>query len=192
MKTKKIVISVLSIVIPVVVVFLLNMNRVLPQDTVDSIRSFDGSFLPPMYATINAITAIVLIAAVIMVKKGNIKLHEKLIKFAMLLSVLFLVGYVIYHLTTPEALYGDLNHDGIRDDAEKAAISSSFAIYLFLLISHITLSLGVIPLVLMSYLYGSTNQVEKHKKLVKWAFPLWLYIAITGVVIYFMISPYYA
>lgn len=132
-------------------------------------------FLPPIYATINALTAIVLILAVYQIKKGNRNLHEKLMKFAIILSVLFLVMYVLYHMTSDSTPYkGDYK-----------------IVYYFILISHIILSVAVIPFVLITYVRAITNDFSKHKKIAKITFPLWLYVAITGVLVYIMISPFY-
>ena len=133
-------------------------------------------FLPPIYATINAITAIVLIAAVIMIKNGNRKMHERLMKLAITLSVLFLVMYVLYHMTSDSTKYE----------------GSYRIVYFFILISHIALSIAVIPFVLITYVRAITNNIERHKKIAKITFPLWLYVAVTGVVVYVMISPFYA
>ena len=133
-------------------------------------------FLPPIYATINAITAIVLIAAVIMIKNGNRRMHERLMKLAITLSVLFLVMYVLYHMTSDSTKYE----------------GSYRIVYFFILISHIALSIAVIPFVLITYVRAITNNIERHKKIAKITFPLWLYVAVTGVIVYVMISPYYA
>ena len=141
------------------------------------IEGFDFSFLPPIYASVNAVTSVVLITAVIQIKKKNIQLHEKLIKLAMALSITFLLMYVAYHITSESTTFGG-----------EGTIKM---IYYFILISHILLSVIIIPLVLYAYLYGSTRQVEKHRKLVRFAFPLWLYVTISGVVVYLMIAPYY-
>lgn len=132
-------------------------------------------FLPPIYATTNAITAIVLIFAVIAIKKGNRKLHEKLVKTAMLLSILFLVLYVLYHMTSNSTSYE----------------GESRGIYIFILVSHIILSIAVIPFVLITYMRAKLGKFPAHKKIAKITFPLWLYVAISGVVVYLMISPYY-
>lgn len=134
-------------------------------------------FLPPYYATINAVTSIVLIVAVWAVKSGNIQLHEKLMKTAILLSVLFLIFYVAYHMTSDSTKFGG---EGTLK-----------YVYYIVLISHILLSIIVIPFVLITFVRGITNDIEKHKKIAKFTFPLWLYVAITGVVVYVMISPYY-
>lgn len=150
------------------------------------------TFLPPIYATINGITAIILIVAVMQIKKGNRLLHERLMKFAILLSCLFLVMYVAYHATSTETIYGDANNNGVLCDAELAHIGAMRTVYIIILLSHIALSIGVIPLVLITYVKALSERFDKHKKIAKITFPIWLYVAITGVVVYLMISPYYA
>lgn len=173
---------VLSIVIPTVVAVLFGVK-------VDGV---DLSFLPPIYAGINGLTAVLLVFAVISIKKGNKKRHQQLITFAVACSVLFLAMYVSYHMTSESTIYGDINHDGERDAMELAAIGGSYYVYTFILLSHILLSLVVLPLVMMTYLKGWADNVVSHKKWAKITFPIWLYVAITGVVVYMMISPYYA
>ena len=143
-----------------------------------SIKGYDTAFLPPLYATINGLTAIVLVAAVISIKNGKRKLHENLIKVALVLSVLFLVGYVARHITSDVVPYGDTD-------------SWKYPVYLFILISHILLSIMVIPLVLFTYLRAYVEDFAGHKKLAKITFPIWLYVAVTGVIVYLMIQPYY-
>ena len=189
---KKHWIIILSIVIPLAVSFLLSIDKVLSNEQVEMLRSFDSSYLPPVYAGINALTAVLLFLAVRHAKNKNIAAHQATINMAMLCSVLFLLMYEVYHLTSQHTLYGDVDHNGIVSAAEAAKVSGSIGIYKVILFSHIALSAGIIPLVLFSYLYGSERQVVKHRKIVKFAFPLWMYVAVTGVVIYFMISPYYA
>ncbi len=167
-KYNKLIVA-LSIIIPVAVAILFRVK-------IPNVEPF--TFLPPIYAAINAVTAIVLVLAVVQIKKGNRALHEKLIKFAIVLSVSFLVMYVAYHMTSDSTKFG----------------GEGFVKYLyyFILISHIILSIVVIPFVLITYVRGITNNVAKHKKLAKITFPLWLYVAVTGVVVYVMIAPYYA
>ncbi|MCB0423523.1 MAG: DUF420 domain-containing protein [Mangrovimonas sp.] len=158
-------IIVLSIAIPLAVaaLFGIKLDVKLPM------------FLPPIYATINAITAVVLIMALIQIKRGKRVAHEWLMKSAIVMSVLFLIMYVLYHMTSDSTSYeGDYK-----------------ALYYFILISHIALSVIVIPFVLITYVRAITNDFKKHKKIAKITFPLWLYVAITGVVVYLMISPYY-
>ena len=140
------------------------------------IDGIDFSFLPPIYATINGVTAVVLISALFAIKGKNIRLHQRLIQFALLLSLLFLVAYVLYHMTSDSTPYGgDFTY-----------------LYYTILISHIVLSVVVIPIVLFAYLHAWKGDYKKHKKWVRFAFPIWLYVAITGVVVYLMISPFYS
>ena len=141
------------------------------------IDGYNLSFLPTIYASINGLTAIGLLAALIAVKQKNFILHERIIKFCMALSVLFLLLYVAYHATSESTRFG--------------GEGSVKYIYYLILITHVILSIAVIPFVLYSFLFGITKQLEKHKKLVRFAFPLWLYVAVSGVVVYLMISPYY-
>lgn len=167
-KKYKPLVIILSIVIPVVVAVLFGMPAV---------EGYDTSFLPPIYATINGITAVLLVLAVISIKNGKRKRHENLMKLAILCSLLFLVGYVVYHLTSDTTRY-------LSDGFDRY-------IYFFILISHILLSIAVIPLVMITYLRGWAGNVNAHKKLAKITFPIWLYVAISGVVVYLMISPFY-
>lgn len=134
-------------------------------------------FLPPIYATINGITAILLISAVYQIKKGNRKTHEKLMKTAIIFSVLFLLMYVAYHMTSDSTPYGGV---GIMR-----------YIYYFILLTHILLSITVIPFVLITYVRAISGQFYKHRKIARITYPIWLYVAITGVIVYLMISPYY-
>ena len=133
--------------------------------------------LPPIYATINGITAVLLVIAVIAIKNGKIKLHENLMKAAIGCSLLFLVMYIAYHMTTPSTKFG--GEGGIK------------YVYYFILLTHILLSIAIIPLVLITYVRALAERFDKHKKIAKITFPLWLYVAVTGVVVYLMISPYY-
>lgn len=180
-KYKPYVIAV-SIVVPVVVALLFNV----------SVEGVDLSFLPPIYAGINGMTAILLVLAVISIKKGNKKRHQQLMTIAVFLSLLFLLCYVAYHMTSESTMYGDANHNGIREASELSAIGISYYIYTFLLLTHILLSLVVLPLVLFTYLKGWSGNETSHRKWAKITFPIWLYVAISGVVVYMMISPYYA
>jgi putative membrane protein len=149
------------------------------------------SFLPPIYASINGLTAILLVIAVLAIKKGYRGLHENLMKTCIGLSILFLGMYIAYHMTSDSTMYGDLDHDGVVNNAEAIAIGSIKYFYYLILISHILLSIAIIPLVLITYVRALSEQFDKHKKIAKITFPIWLYVAITGVVVYLMISPYY-
>ena len=150
------------------------------------------SFLPPIYATINALTAVVLVAAVWAIKNGKRKVHERLMNFAIMCSVLFLVMYVAYHMTSDSTVYGDLNADGVRSADEKAEVGNMLYVYAFILLTHILLSIVIIPMVLFTYVRALAQRFDRHKRLARITFPLWLYVAVTGVVVYLMISPYYA
>ena len=185
-KFSKFIIAV-SIVIPLVVAILFGIKL---KDF--GIQVEPLSFLPPIYATTNGISAIILIWAVIAIKNGKQKLHERLMTFAIALSVAFLVMYVAYHMTADSTKFGDLNHDGILDLAETAKIGAIRYVYFFILITHILLSIVIIPLVLITYVRALAQRFDQHRKIAKITFPLWLYVAVTGVVVYLMISPYYA
>jgi len=165
-KYNKLIVA-LSIAIPLVVVVLFGVKlNVKPL-----------WFLPPIYATINGITAILLVWAVLVIRKGNRRLHERLVKIAIACSVLFLAMYVAYHMTSDSTPYG--GHGTIR------------YVYYFILLTHILLSVVVIPFVLITYARGISENFVKHRKIAKITFPLWLYVAVTGVIVYLMISPYY-
>ena len=171
-----------SVVIPIAVAALFGIK----------IEGIDFSFLPPIYASINGITAILLILALIFIKSGKVQQHQKTIQVALALSVLFLLCYVAYHMTSDSTIYGDLDANGKLDEIELNYVKSSRLAYLILLLSHISLSIAVIPVVLFTYLHAWEGNYQKHKKWAKFAFPIWLYVAVTGVVVYLMISPYYA
>lgn len=185
-KYKKMIVAV-SILIPVAVALLFGVNlRKLGYDVQPL------SFLPPIYAAINALTALVLVVAVWAIKNKNRKLHESLMKVAIACSLAFLVMYVAYHMTANTVYFGDANHDGMLNEAEKTAVGAMRYVYYFILFTHISLSVIIIPLVLFTYVRALASQFDKHKKLAKITFPIWLYVAVTGVVVYLMISPYYA
>ena len=175
-------INIVSIAIPVVValLFMVRLPNVEPL-----------SFLPPIYASINGITAILLVLALVAIKNKKIVLHENLMKTAIVCSSLFLVMYVAYHMTSDSTKFGDINSDGVRSEIEAVKLGTSLYIYQFILLSHILLSIIVIPLVLISYVRANLEKYELHKKIVKFAYPIWLYVAVTGVIVYLMISPYY-
>ncbi len=163
-KFRKLII-VISIVIPIAVAALFGIK-------VDGV---DLSFLPPFYAGINGLTAVLLIGALVAIKSKNMNLHQRLIQTCLTLSLLFLLCYVAYHMTSDSTPYG----------------GEMKVLYYFILISHILLSIAVIPVVLFTYLFAWEGKFEKHKKWTRFAFPIWLYVAVTGVIVYLMISPYY-
>ena len=163
-----ILITFVSVLIPIVVavLFSVKLPNVAPLD-----------FLPPIYASINALTALILVVAYIAIRMKKIKLHELLMKIAIALSLVFLVMYVAYHMTSDPTPFGG-----------KGMLKK---IYYFTLISHIILSIGIIPMVLVTYVRAISKRFVDHKKISVITFPIWLYIAITGVVVYLMIAPYY-
>ena len=163
----KLIIAV-SVFIPVVIAVLFGVK----------IPGYDLSFLPPIYATINGITAILLVTAVIAIKRKNRAIHERLIKTCVILSATFLVLYVLYHMTSDSTPYG--GEGPVR------------YVYFFILITHILLSVGVIPMVLFTYVRAWRGEFSRHRAIAKYTFPLWLYVAVTGVIVYLMISPYYS
>lgn len=158
----------LSIIIPLAVAVLFGMPK---------IKGYDTSFLPPVYATINGFTALLLVTAVIAIRKGKQLLHERLMKTCIGLSALFLVLYLIYHITSESTSFG--GEGPVR------------YVYFFILITHILLSVGVIPLVLFTFVRALSGDFRRHKSLARITFPVWLYVAVTGVIVYLMISPYY-
>lgn len=165
-------IAIVSILVPVAVagLFMINLKKL--GFDVEPLR-----FLPPIYASINGLTAILLVASVVAIKKGNKKLHEQLNTTAIICSALFLVMYVAYHMTSDSTKFGG---EGIIK-----------GIYIFILLTHIVLSIVVIPFVLITFMRARLGNYPEHKKIAKITFPLWLYVAVTGVVVYLMISPYY-
>jgi putative membrane protein len=165
LKKARIAIYVASFAIPVVVAVLFKVK----------IEGINLKFLPSIYAAINGTTAVVLVGALLAIKKKNIKLHRGLIRLSLLLSLLFLACYVAYHMTSDSTPYG----------------GDFKTIYLIILVSHIILSIAVVPLVLFTYLFAWEGNFERHKKWTKITWPLWFYVAVSGVIVYVMISPFY-
>lgn len=149
------------------------------------------SFLPPFHAAVNGAAAVVLVIAFVAVMKGRIALHRRMILVAMALSVLFLLSYVAYHFTSTEVRFGDVNGDGTVDAAELARVGSMRTVYLLLLVSHIVLAAVSLPFILFTFIAGWTNRFAAHRRMARWVFPVWLYVAITGPVCYWMLRPYY-
>ena len=164
---RKLIIAI-SVIIPLAVASLFSVK----------VEGYDFSFLPPIYATINGLTAILLIVAVVAIKNKKRSLHEALMKTCILLSAAFLVLYVLYHMTSDSTSYGG---SGVWR-----------GVYFFILISHILLSVIIIPLVLFTFVRALSGDFKRHKALARITFPIWLYVAVTGVVVYLMIRPYYS
>jgi putative membrane protein len=160
-------IVILSVVIPLAVAALFRVK----------ISGYDFRFLPPIYATINGITAVLLLIAYIAIRQKKITLHERLMKTCIGLSATFLVMYVIYHITTESTSYGG---EGVWR-----------LVYFSILISHILLSVIVVPFVLFTFSRALAGNFERHRRLAKFTLPIWFYVAVSGVVVYWMISPYY-
>ncbi len=152
---------------------------------------FDPHIFAMLSAITNGMVALLLIWALLLVRKGDIDGHRKVMESAMYLSVFFLLFYVLHHLFTGSTLYGDMNHDGEVTDSEKAVVGKLRYLYYFIISTHITLAGIVMPFVLFSAYRALTGEIAIHRKLVKYTFPIWLYVAITGVIVYLMISPYY-
>ena len=161
-------IAIVSIIIPIVVAILFGVK-------IPNVEPL--SFLPPIYATINGLTAVLLLVAVWAIKNGKEKLHQNLMTTNVAPSLLFLVMYIAYHMTSDSTSFGG-----------EGAIKY---VYYFILITHIILSIALIPLVIRTYAKAYLKKLDEHRALAKYTFPIWLYVAVTGVVVYLMISPYY-
>jgi putative membrane protein len=149
-------------------------------------------YLPMLNALLNGTCTVLLLTSLYFIKQGNITVHKRLNIITFCLSSLFLVSYILFHyLMRTDTLYGDSNFDGVLSPDERAAAGGLRTLYLCILVPHIILAAGVLPLILLSFYRGLQMQVEKHKKLVRWAFPIWLYVTVTGVIVYLMIQPYY-
>lgn len=178
-------------ILTAVVLVLVGLMR-RPELRIPLPEGWSFAFLPPVHAGLNSLVAIALVIAVVAVKQGKIGLHKKAIFAAMGLSVAFLLCYVAYHFTNMEVLFGDSNGDGALDAAERAAVGGSRTAYLVLLISHIVLAGISLPCILFTFIAGWTNRFAAHRRLAKWVFPMWLYVAVTGPICYLMLRPYYA
>ena len=153
--------------------------------------SIDFSFLPPVHATLNALAAVALVAALVFIKKKQIERHRAAIYAAMGLSVLFLISYVVYHFTSAEVRFGDADHNGVVDAAERAAVGGLRPVYLVLLITHVTLAGVILPFILFTFNRAFTGQYARHRAMARWVFPLWLYVAVSGPLCYLMLRPFY-
>lgn len=154
--------------------------------------SFDIHVFAKINALINTVVAVLLVAALIAIKKQKYRLHKNLMLTALLLSVLFLVSYIAHHLLAGEAKFGDINHDDILDAGEKLGVGGTRILYLLLLATHIVLAAVILPFILFTAYRALTSEWSLHKELARYTWPLWLYIAVTGPLVYYLISPYYA
>jgi putative membrane protein len=147
--------------------------------------------LPMVNAFLNGTCTLLLLASLWAIKNKNIQLHKKLNLTAFIFSSVFLLCYVTAHYFIPDTKYGDVDHDGIMSALESAAVSGIKPVYVIILLTHIFFAVAVLPMILMSFYYGLTDQREKHKKLTRFSYPIWLYVTVTGVVVYLMVSPFY-
>ena len=147
--------------------------------------------LPKLNAFLNGSCSILLLFSLWAIKNKKIERHKKLNISAFILSVLFILSYVTAHYFIPDTKFGDLNHDEIMSPEESNTVSGIKPLYVIILLSHIFLAVAVLPMVLLSFYYGLTDQREKHKKLTRFSYPIWLYVTVTGVIVYLMIAPYY-
>lgn len=178
-------ITIVSIAIPALVVALFYLPR--PNLHL----GFDVHILPLFHAVLNGSTAVLLLASLYFIKNGHVRAHKTTNLVAISLSVVFLLSYVTYHALAPETRYGDLNHDGVLDAAEKAAAGATRFVYYVILVTHIILAGIIVPLVLFTTLRAFQDNFPGHRKLARITWPIWFYVAVTGVVVYVLLSPYY-
>jgi putative membrane protein len=184
-KKAKLLIYTVSVVVFAAVVFLSKYK-------LEADLGFNVHVFAKTNAIINSIVAVLLLAGLFTVKQKNYLLHKKIMLSAITLSVLFLLSYIAHHLLAGDTKYGDINHDGILSVDEKALAGSMRTIYYFILITHIPLAAIILPFILFTAYRALTGEYEKHKKLVRITWPVWFYVAVTGVLVYLMISPYYS
>jgi putative membrane protein len=185
-KQARLLILTVSFVVFVAVAFLTKINL---KGKVD--MGFDVHVFALFNAVVNSIVTICLVAALIAVKKKNYEAHKKIMMTAVVLSALFLVSYVAHHLLAGETKFGDINHDGLVSDVEKANGGNLRYVYYFILATHIPLAAIIMPFILFTAYRGLTGEYASHKKLSRYTWPLWLYVSFTGVLVYILIAPYY-
>ena len=183
-KKAKLLIWIVSIVVFVAVAFLTNFK-------IKFNLGFDPHIFAKLNAIINSLVAFSLVIGLLAVKQRKFELHKKVMLAAILLSVLFLLSYISHHLLAGETLYGDLNHDGILSADEKVAAGTMRTVYLIILFTHIPLAGIILPFILFTAYRALTGEYSQHKKLAKITWPIWFYVAVTGVIVYQMISPFY-
>ena len=179
------IIVVVSIAIPILVAVLIY----LPASA--RINDLEVSFIPHLNAVLNSATAICLVISLWAILNKKIIVHRTANLIALGLSTFFLIGYVLYHYASESTVFGDINGNRMLDPSEREALGSTRALYLILLLSHIALATVVVPFVLFSFYYSLTGQFAKHKRLSRFTWPLWFYVAVSGVIVYWMINPYY-
>lgn len=181
----------LKILIWVVSAVVLLLVGVMRQYKLPVPESWDVGFLPAVNAMLNALTAVALIFSLYFIKNKKVVAHRNANLVALGLSVLFLLCYVVYHFTTPEVVYGDIDRDGVLSAAETAAVAGIRPVYLVILLSHIALAGILLPFILLTTLRALVGKYTLHRKMARYVWPLWLYVAITGPVVYLMLRSYY-
>ncbi|MCV9387657.1 DUF420 domain-containing protein [Reichenbachiella ulvae] len=184
-KTAMITVATLSVVVPALVAVLIYSPYKIPADMLWL------KDIPAFNAIINSITAVLLIVGGIFAKRGVIKWHKVSMFSALVLGVCFLVAYVLYHSTMESVIFGDIDGNGVLDEAEAAAVGSMRSVYLTVLLSHILMSAAVVPFVLLAFYFALAKEFDRHVKIVKFTWPVWLYVSVTGVLVYILASPYY-
>jgi putative membrane protein len=184
-KQAKLLIGIFSVVVLVAVSFL-------SKFTITVELPFDKHIFALANAIINATVAVLLVAALVAVKQKKYAAHKNIMLTALLLSVLFLVSYIAHHLLAGETKFGDTDHDGIVSIAEQAVVGNLRAFYFILLFTHIILAATSLPFILFTAYRGLTGEFEDHKRKAKRMWPIWFYVAVTGPLVYLMISPYYS
>jgi putative membrane protein len=181
----------LKILVWVVTVIVLLLVGVMRQYKLPVPDGWDVSFLPAVNAVLNSLTAVALLFSLYFIKAKNVVAHRNANGVALGLSVLFLLCYVVYHFTTAEVIYGDVDHDGILSEVEAGIVSGVRPIYMLILLSHIALAGILLPFILLTTVRALVGKYEMHRKMARIVWPLWLYVAITGPVVYLMLSSYY-
>ncbi len=148
-------------------------------------------FLPTLHAMLNGTTSVLLILAIVFVKRGNIRLHKQMMSLSFILGAVFLLSYITYHSTQGSTIFGDVDGSGVLEDGERVLVGGWRTLYVLLLLSHIGFSILVVPFVLLAFYYALADNIQSHQKIVKYTWPIWFYVSVSGVFVYLMISPYY-
>ncbi|MDT3404453.1 DUF420 domain-containing protein [Mucilaginibacter terrae] len=169
------------------VVIILN-RKVLPAPAISADWLY---FFPKLNAILNGTCSVLLVISLYFIRHGQVTWHKRTNILAFVLSSLFLVSYILFHWLAPQTLYGDLDGDGVVSAQELANVGGMRTVYYIVLIPHIILAAIVLPLILMSFYRGLQMDIPKHRKLVRWTFPVWFYVTVSGVIVYMLIQPYY-
>jgi putative membrane protein len=164
---------------------------ILTRIKLDVDLGFDVHFFAKLNAIINSLVSLLLLAGLAVVRQGKYELHKRIMISALVLSVIFLVSYICHHLLAGETKFGDINHDGLVSEAEKALAGSKRTFYYVILATHIPLAGIILPFILYTAYRALIGEWPKHIKLARITWPVWLYVSVTGVLVYLLISPYY-